>query len=589
MLILPHFVRSLIVAYLDPVLNWISAVIYADLIQHAADHFLVALQATLDFGPLETACAGFHHATGPGARPTHPVPQLVRVLLISYLFNWSLRQLEFQVRYNLLLKWFAGYPLFAVGPDHSTLDRFEQWVIAQQHRTLFDEVLRQIDQDFPDQRNQPQIGDTFALRATAAKESLLELLRHTARLLLHDLAAAAPESHQRVLAHVNPVTLFGPADERDNYWLTADEKRQRLTTTVQAVGRCTHAVREELAAYVIAEPARTHLLTRLAHLDKIIADEVRLTTDADEAILTVTELDKDDKGRFRLGSATDPDATYRIHGEKKSDFGYNVNVAVNDQFVREINAVTGAQPDATGVPTLITEQLEHHDLQPDKFTYDAAAGTGKARAVFQAATGGRTQLVAPIPASALGKHPTRFTPEAFTLSDDGTTLTCPNGHPTDVAYRHGTGDGWLFRFTGCADCPLIKQCRDPKTDPAHMRQVFISDYRDVLKDAKTYNQSDAGKADLKHRSLVERVIANLVRYHDARQARRRGVVNADYQAKKAGTAFNLRQWLRARLKRAEDARLAEASRDPDQLSTGRPNRELAPVTRSSSQVQASSC
>jgi hypothetical protein len=57
MLIVPHFVPSLIVAYLDPVLNWISAVIYADLIQHAADHFLVALRATPDFAPLETACA----------------------------------------------------------------------------------------------------------------------------------------------------------------------------------------------------------------------------------------------------------------------------------------------------------------------------------------------------------------------------------------------------------------------------------------------------------------------------------------------------------------------------------------------------
>jgi len=72
------------------------------------------------------------------------VPQLVRVLVINHCFGWSLRQLEFQVRYYLLLKWFAGYPLFAIGPDYSTLDPFEQWVIAPQHRTLFDEVLRQI-------------------------------------------------------------------------------------------------------------------------------------------------------------------------------------------------------------------------------------------------------------------------------------------------------------------------------------------------------------------------------------------------------------------------------------------------------------
>jgi putative transposase len=31
---------------------------------------------------------------------------------------------------------------------------------------------------------------------------------------------------------------------------------------------------------------------------------------------------------------------------------------------------------AMGVPTLITEQVAHHDLQPEKFIYDAAAGTG---------------------------------------------------------------------------------------------------------------------------------------------------------------------------------------------------------------------
>ncbi len=140
----------------------------------------------------------------------------------------------------------------------------------------------------PTNVTEPQIGDTFALRANAAKESLVELLRHTARLLLHDLEAAAPESHQRVLAHVDPMTLFGPADERDDYWLTADEKWHRLATTVQAIGRCTHAVREELAVHVIAEPLRTQLLTRLAHLDKIVADEVCLTTDEAGAEMSVS-------------------------------------------------------------------------------------------------------------------------------------------------------------------------------------------------------------------------------------------------------------------------------------------------------------
>ncbi len=557
MAILPDFALVIVRAYLQPLLDWFSAQIYAELLKRAEDHFLLELHATLDFAPLETACAAFHHVIGPGARPTHPVPRLVRALLIGALFGWSLRHLEFQLRFNLLIKWFVGYPLYASGPDHSPLERFEQWVIEQRHRTLFDEVLRQIDRDFPDDRVQTQIGDTFALRANAAKESLVNLVRHTARLLLATLEEAAPGCSQRVQAAYDPLALFGPADEPNAYWLKPEEKQQRLITTVQATVCCAQAVRDELTAHVIPEPARTQILTRLHHLDKILADEVRVTTEEDGSVTRVSERAKDDKGAFRLGSATDPEATYRVHGEKKSAFGYNVSVAVTEHFVREINAATGAQPDATGVPTLITEQIAHHDLQPAKFIYDAAAGTGKARATFLQETGGHTQLVAPIPP--YGKNATRFTPEQFTLSEEGAMLTCPNGHTTDIAYRHSRGEGRLFRFFDCAGCPLIKQCRDPKSDPAHMRQVFMSDYRDLLETARAYNQSEEGQADRKKRTLVERIIANLTRYHDARQARRRGQENADDQAKKAGAAFNLRQWLRLRKQRAQTQRLAEAT------------------------------
>ena len=347
--ILPDFVRILLVAYLDPVLHWVSAQIYAELLKRADDHFLLDLHATLDFAPLETACATFHHHIGPGACPTHPVPHLVRALLIGALFGWSLRQLEFQIRFHLVIKWFVGYPIFASGPDHSTLERFEQWVSAHQHRLLFDEVLRQIDQDFPEQRTQPQIGDTFALRANAARESLITLLRHTTRLMLTTLKDAGLESHQRVQAAYDPSALFGPPDEPNAYWLKSEEKHQRLASTVQAVVRCGQAVREELTTHVIAEPARTRLLTRLGQLDKIVADEVRLTTDAAGAVTAVPELIKDDKGSCRLGSATDPEATYRVHGEKKVEFGYNLNLAIDEHFVRKINAATGAQPDASGV------------------------------------------------------------------------------------------------------------------------------------------------------------------------------------------------------------------------------------------------
>ena len=153
--------------------------VYADLLKHTPDHLLVKLYHRLDWAPLETACAAFHHTEGPGAKPTHIVSHLVRALLVGYLHHWSLRELEWQIRYNLVVKWLVGYPVFAAGPDHSTLERFELWVCFHQHRTLFGQVLHQIDHDFPRERQQAQIGDSYALRANAAQESLIRLLRHT--------------------------------------------------------------------------------------------------------------------------------------------------------------------------------------------------------------------------------------------------------------------------------------------------------------------------------------------------------------------------------------------------------------------------
>lgn len=62
--------------------------------------------------------------------------------------------------------------------------------------------------------------------------------------------------------------------------------------------------------------------------------------------------------------------------------------------------------------------------------------------------------------------------------------------------------------------------------------------------ARTYAQTDDFKADMKLRAGIERIIANEVRYHDARDAQRRGQRNCQYQAHMNAMAFNLRQWLR---------------------------------------------
>ena len=541
MIIIPDFLPAVILPFWRQLLAALSAQIFALALPHS--HYLVQLTQHLDCTPLEQACATYQHTTGPGRYATHTVPRLVRALLVKYLRNLSLRELEDDIRTNLASKWFVGYSPFEAGPDHSTLERFEQWVIAHQARTFFDAVLQQIDQDLPAERQQPQIGDTYALRANAAQETLITRVRHTCRNLLDALVAADAAGHAALLADLDQAALFGGDDEVKEYRLTVEQRRSRLVTTAVAAARCADWLCTYLAASALSDAQRLPVATWLAHLTKILADEFTLTRDAQQHVTAAAELPKDQKGSYRLGSATDPDATYRVHDDQ-IDFGYNVNVAATQHFIREMHVATGAEPDPVAIPAVLQAEQTHHAVVPPKFIYDAAAGAGKYFATVAAVTAGQTQLVAPlIPYDA---RTARFTPDDFALSPDEATLTCPRGRSSTTAYPSQSGQGRNFRFTAkqCAGCPLADQCRGDAVPPEHMRQVFISDFRSAIAQARTYAQTDACKADLKLRATIERIIANLVRYHDARAARRRGQPNCQYQAHMNAMAFNLRQWLR---------------------------------------------
>lgn len=544
--IIPDFARAVVKIYYAQLLIWLSDQTYLILFKRDPNHLLVNLTAHLNFTPLETACAGYHHSTGRGTPPTHSVPRLVRALLVKYLYDWSLRDLEWHIRFNLVVKWFVGYSIFAEGPDHSTLERFELWVCFKQHRTVFDAILRQIDADFPEERHHAQVGDTYALRANAAKEPLVHLLRHTCQRLLaagHTIDATRAAT---VRAQLDSVALFGTHHERSEFHLTPAERTARLQTTVRAALDCARLARAQLETRPrLTTEQRTPIGEWLSYLDKIIADEVVLIPTENPATPQVTERPADAQGAYRLGSATDPAATYRVHGDNgdKTDFGYNVNGAVTENFIREVQVDTGAQPDAVALPDILHAQAEHHDLLPEKFIYDTAAGNGKTRALVAEATDRKTQLIAPLPA--LHTPTGKFPPDRFQLSEDATMLICPHEQTTTLAYRSGSGDGRRFRFLGlpCRNCPVWELCRTQQPGSKRMRQVFVSDYRREVEQARRYNLTDAFTLNMKQRPRVERIIAALVRYNGARVARRRGKLKCDFQAKMNAVAYNLKKWM----------------------------------------------
>jgi len=539
---------------------------YADLLRRCHNHLLVILANRLDFGRIETACAGYRHSSGPGTQSYYPVAVLVRCLLVKYLYDLSLRQLEQRMHADLLVRWFVGLPAFGEVPGYCTLERFEQWVSQNQRRVYQDSVFKQIDGYFPHSRNLNQVGDTYAMIAAAAEEDLIRRVRHTVECLLREAVESMPGRLSATVSRFGWVLLFGQVKEKQGYLLEKKERMKRVEEVVLAAQDLWQRFETTLEAFSSEEYPEVRMW--VGYLGKILHDEVHILAEADEEGLriqlrTSKERRNDPETSLRIVSATDPQATYRMHGSEEEDiqFGYNIQVAAStDGFIRETAAYTGAVSDQAGIAALVEDQVKHQGNAPKKLIYDQAAGTGKARADVAAASNGQTQLVSRL--LPYDKNSTRFGPYDFELSEDGKALTCPAGKQSTTAYHSISGEGRNFRFLACqcwlnaepparmknADltqrCPLWEKCRDMRQGPGSMRQVFISDYRSFVLEARQYNQTEAFQLEMKQRPLIERIIFEITHYNGARRCRRRGLDHADCQARMCAVSYNLKLWMR---------------------------------------------
>jgi hypothetical protein len=434
----------------------------------------------------------------------------------------------------------VGYDILEAVADHSTIDRFEQWVSLQQHRLYFDTILKQIEAAYPEVRAGAQVGDTYACQANAAKEGLVGVLRHTSQLVLRWLSQGAPEMHALLLAQLDVVQLFGPVDERNDYYLSEAERQQRKDGTVRGAWQLLQLLEPHLES--LTKPLKTAVGERVADLRKIIADEYCYQVAEHHQLQALVERDAKHKGEYRVASATDRAATYRKHGEDLA-LGYNVSLAAHAEtgFICEIQAATGAESDQAGVARLIKEQREQRGVCPEKLIYDQAAGAGRTRAEVERVSLGQTQLVAGIPPSSVGG---RFIPQDF-YCDGEETLVCPAGHRTTCRYRAGKQDAWQYQFhaTTCQGCALWSQCHEPGSNPNGPRRVFITDFQEQLHQARLYNLSLDFKEDMRLRPRVERFIFMLTHYDGARRARSRGLTAVDFQAKMCAAVRNLRTWI----------------------------------------------
>lgn len=544
---IPSVIQQFIESHLQYVLMFLHHRLWGYYTRRYPNHWLTHLDQHLNLAEAETQCASYHKGSGRGHATAHPVPRLLRGLLLKYLTNSSYRQTEELVDCHTFYKVWVGYALFEAPFDHTTLQRFEIWLMEHHPRLIFDLILSQVD---PKLKGQRQFVDTYALVARAANGSLLDLLRNCARQLLLALREEELPLALEIEATLKLEVLAGIEGEKPNYALNEAEHKTRLEQLAAEIIRLQQQVAplfegESPHFYAEQQPqiARWH-----GYLTKILAEQLDISETG------IRELPLKEKGSYRIISANDPEATLRYHG-KETDLGYNVSVLTDDHFVREVQVDTGSTPDNLGLKGLLEAQKEHQDVVPEEVVGDKAYGTGKVRAEVAEVTEGQTQVVAVLPD--FEKRRDYFGPSEFQLdwneAQNKAELTCPHGQVTTVSYNH-KGEGRTFRFSAkkhCQGCPLWDKCRTPESKPQSHRTVYISQYRDEVAQATVFNDTEAFKVAIKLRSqTVERIIFNLTNLHGGRKARSVGQKKAEFQTRMVATAFNIRQLIRLKIAEA---------------------------------------
>lgn len=109
-------------------------------------HFLVKLKEVIDWQRFTKKLLKYYKGKGEIGQAPYEPATILKMLLISYLYNISERQTEQLVDENLPVKFFVGLGVNEKAPDHSTLTLFKNRLLQnggkRAYEELFDEIIR---------------------------------------------------------------------------------------------------------------------------------------------------------------------------------------------------------------------------------------------------------------------------------------------------------------------------------------------------------------------------------------------------------------------------------------------------------------
>jgi IS5 family transposase len=468
------------------------------------DHFLRRLVQAVDFQQfrpiLESAYRGF-------GRPPLNCIFMLKLELLARHYRYSDREVIAAARFNIAYRLFLGISLKSPLPHHTLLTYFRQRLVADRLKEVFDNLVGQA-RRLGLVKDRLRLKDATHIIANIAVPSTIRLVAEVRDQLLE---ALRPFAAERVAAEEERAEAIrsGTEDAKD------EERLLQRVTQLRAI----LAWADEVAGDNPTMMAKLVAARTLAH--KILADR-------DEP-----------KAGDKVISAQDPEARRGKHGDFYDGYLLDVAMDADSQIVTAVNVLPANGDEGADATHLIRQEEQAHGNDVQALSIDGAGYRG---AVLRELT---QQLnvevfVPPTQRIALPVFPA----EAFTLSADGTTLTCPAGQTTTQWERNDKDTGRRFRFARkqCAECPRRSEClSNPK---ARGRTVSKNDYEAEYQAAQAKAQTEAYAATRKEHPAIERKLSEFINRHGMRHARYRGQLKVLWQALSTALVVNLKRIVR---------------------------------------------
>jgi transposase len=502
--------------YFAPTFSAEDAAVFDALVRR--DHWVRRAETAVDFPRLRDSLEKFYSRES-GCPALEPV-LLLKLELLMFHDNLSDSQVMLRAETDMAYRWFLGLGLKDHLPDVSTLRYFRNRLGPEGHKDIFHALLKQA-REHGLVKDRLRVKDASHVYANIAVPAGLALMAQTRNRLLNTAEPfdANSVAGERIRIETIRTSTDGRSDE-ERLYARVGHLRDILMWT------------ETLPAPPDADtnPSWQRLSEAINIARKALAGH-----------------DQPDAGD-KLRSVSDPDARRGRHGEFYDGYSVDVTVDADSQLFTAINVLQANGGDeSSDAVVLVQQEMSYHGNQIEQLSIDKAGYDGPILRRLE----DEFSIDVFVPPKA-DPYPDRFSPENFTLSEDGTCVTCPAGQQSRYSQRDNSRHMTMYRFTKetCTACPLSSECLS-RADTTLGRSVRKNDYAREYERVRDRAKTSEYVAIKKEHPLVERKLGLLMNRYGGRRARYRGRLRVYCQQVIAVTTANLDRIVRMLDNRAQ--------------------------------------